>query len=99
MTGIEIIGRESRRWGDGRGSLNPTEINTYLTRTEPKAVVALFLKHYWWRGASVEIAEKTGLPLRTIQRIYEGKPLSQQTTDRLWRFAYQEKLFNLEEPF
>lgn len=96
VTGIDVIGRESRRWGDGRGILDPPEINTYITRAEPEAVVALILNHYWWRGASTIIAEKTGLPLRTVQRIYEGRPTSQENTERLWEFAYQQRLFDLD---
>jgi hypothetical protein len=73
VTAVDIIGRESRRWGDGRGILTPPDVNTYATRTDPEGAVALIRKHYWWPGASGVIAEKTGLSLRTITSIFSGK--------------------------
>ena len=98
VTAVQIIGRESRRWGDGRGILHPPEIKVHLTRTDAEAVVALIRKHYWWWGAAPVIAEKTGLPVRTVSRILNGKKPSQRTTERLWEFAYQQLLFELGHP-
>jgi hypothetical protein len=98
VTAVQIIGRESRRWGDGRGILTPPEIKVHLTRTDAEAVVALIRKHYWRRGAAPLIAEKTGLAVRTVSRILNGKKPSQRTTERLWEFAYQQRLFELGHP-
>lgn len=96
VTAIDIIGRESRRWGDGRGILTPPQINTYLTRTDPEAAAGLIRKHYWWPGAALMIAEKTGLSVRTVSAIFAGKKPSARTTERLWEFAYQQELFRVE---
>ena len=93
VTAVQIIGRESRRWRDGRGILNPPDIKVHLTRTDAEAVVALIRKHYWWRGAAPLIAEKTGLSVRTVSRILAGKKPAPRTAERLWEFAYQQKLF------
>ena len=93
MTAVQIIGRESRRWGDGRGILNPPDINTYLTRTDPEGVAELIRKHYWWPGAAPLIADKTGLSVRTVRAILAGKKPSARSAERLWEFAYQQSLF------
>ena len=97
VTAVQIMGRESRRWRDGRGILNPPDIKVHLTRTDAEAVGVLIRKHYWWRGAAPHIAEKTGLPVRTISRILAGKRPSQRTTERLWEFAYQQRLFDPDQ--
>ena len=96
VTAIQYIGRESRRWGDGRGVLEAPDIKIYTVRTDPEAVVALMRKHYSWRGAAPLIARKTGLPERTVRAILGGRQSSPQSLDRLWRFAYQARLFDLE---
>lgn len=93
VTAVDIIGRESRRWGDGRGILNPPEINTYLTRTDPEAAAALIRKHYWGPGAARLIAEKTGLSVRTVRAILAGKKPTPRSAERLWEFACQQSLF------
>ncbi len=95
VTAVQIIGRESRRWKDGRGILNPPEIKVHLTRTDAEGVAALVRKHYWWRGAAPLIAEKTGLPVRTVSRILAGKKPAPTTAERLWEFAYQQRLFEI----
>ncbi len=97
VTAVQIIGRESRRWRDGRGILNPPEIKVHLTRTDAEAVAVLIRKHYWWRGAAPLIAEKTGLSVRTVSRILAGKRPSQRTAERLWEFAYQQRLFDPDQ--
>ena len=97
VTAIDIIGRESRRWGDGRGILTPPKINTYFTRTDPDGVASLLRTHYWWPGAAIPIAEKTGLSVRTVRAIIAGKKPSPKSTERLWEFAYQQKLVYEEE--
>jgi len=93
VTAVQIIGRESRRWGDGRGILNPPEIYIYLTRTDPEAVAILIRRHYFWPGAAPTIAEQTGLSVRTISSILAGKQPSPRSAERLWEFAYQQRLF------
>jgi hypothetical protein len=93
VTAVDIIGRESRRWGDGRGILDAPEINTYLTRIDPEGAAALIRKHYWWPGAASMIAEKTGLSIRTVSAIFAGKKPSPRSAERLWEFAYQQSLF------
>jgi hypothetical protein len=97
VTAVQIIGRESRRWRDGRGILNPPDIKVHLTRTDAEAVGVLIRKHYWWRGAAPLIAEKTGLPVRTVSRIIAGKRPSQRTAERLWEFAHQQRLFDPDQ--
>lgn len=84
VTAVDIIGRESRRWGDGRGILTPPDINTYATRTDPDGAVALIRKHYWWPGAASLIAKQTGISVRTIRNVLAGKKVSPRTTERLW---------------
>ena len=37
VTAVQIIGRESRQWRDGRGILNPPDIKVHLTRTNAEA--------------------------------------------------------------
>ena len=71
-TSIQYIGRESRRWQDGRGILEAPDISIYTIRTDAEAVVALIRKHYYWRGAAPLIAEATGLPVRTISAVLAG---------------------------
>jgi len=93
VTAVQIIGRESRRWGDGRGILNPPEISIYLTRTDPQAVATLIRKHYYWPGAAAKIASQTGLSVRTVSSILAGKAPSPRSAERLWEFAYQARLF------
>jgi hypothetical protein len=94
VTAVQIIGRESRRWGDGRGILNPPEINIYLTRTDPEAAAALIRKHYYWPGAASIISQQTGLSVRTVSSILAGKPPSPRSAERLWEFAHQQSLFD-----
>ena len=65
-------------------------------RTDPEAVVALIRKYYGWRGAAPIIANATGLPERTVRAILEGRRPSPRTLERLWRFAYQARLFDLD---
>ena len=98
VTAIDIIGRESRRWGDGRGILTPPQINTYLTRTDSEAAAALIRKHYWWPGAASLIADKTGLSVRTVRAILAGKNPTPRSAERLWEFAYQQRLFEDQIP-
>jgi len=93
VTAVQIIGRESRRLGDGRGILNPPDNNIYLARTDPEAVAALIRKHYYWPGAATMIAEKTGLSVRTVSSILAGKPPSPRSAEQLSEFAYQAHLF------
>jgi hypothetical protein len=94
VTAVQIIGRESRRWGDGRGILNPPEMNIYLTRTDPEAVAVLIRRHYYWPGAAPMLAEKTGLSVRTISSILAGKRPSPRSAEKLWEFAHQQSLFD-----
>ena len=92
VTAVDIIGRESRRWEDGRGILTPPSINTYTTRTDPEGVARLIRKHYYWLGAAALIAAKSGLSERTVRAILAGKKPTPRSAERLWEFAYQQKL-------
>jgi hypothetical protein len=95
-TSVQLIGREARRWKDGRGILTPPEVNVYVTSTDAEAVAALVRKHYWWRGAACEIARKTGLTARTVSYILAGGRPSPRTATILCAFAYQQRLFDLD---
>ncbi len=95
VTSIQYIGRESRRWRDGRGILEAPDIKIYTVRTDAEAVVTLIKKHYYWRGAANAIAEATGLPQRTVRAILAGRKPSPKTLERLWEFAYQARLFDV----
>ena len=94
VTASDIIGRESRLWEDGRGILTPPNINTYTTHTDPEGVARLLRKHYYWPGAAKLIAEKTGLSVRTVSAILAGKKPTRRSAERLWEFAYQQRLFH-----
>jgi hypothetical protein len=88
---VDIIGRESRRWEDGRGILTPPNINTFTTRTDPEGVARLLRKHYHWPGAAQIIADKTGLSVRTVRAILAGKKPSPRSAEWLWKFAHQQR--------
>lgn len=45
------------------------------------------------RSSPTLIAEKTGLPVRTVSRILAGKKPAPTTAEQLWEFAYQQRLF------
>jgi hypothetical protein len=92
-TSVQLIGRESRQWRDGRGILKPPETKVYLTKTDIDSVAALIRNHYWWRGAAPLIAERTGLSVRTVRSMLAGQPPSPRSAERLWEFAYQQRLF------
>ena len=61
--------------------------------TDPEAVARLIRKHYHWPGAARLIAEKTGLSVRTARAILAGKKPSLRSTEQLWEFARQQRLF------
>ena len=97
VTAVDIIGRESRRWEDGRGILTPPNINTYTTRTDPEGVARLLRKHYHWPGAAGLIADMTGLSVRTVRAILAGKKPSPRSAERLREYIYQQPLFSIWE--
>jgi hypothetical protein len=93
VTSVRLIGREGRRWRDGRGTFEPPETVTYATKTDPDGVIELLRKHFNWRGAAPTIAEATGLPVRTVSEILAGRraPSLKSAID-LERFVVQHRL-------
>jgi hypothetical protein len=95
-TSIQLIGKESRRWRDTRSILTPPETTTYSTRTDPEALIALIRKHFHWRGAPKYIADRTGLPQRTIRAVVNGQRRpAPKTVKALEQLAIQLRLFDL----
>lgn len=94
VTSVRLIGREARRWRDGRATFEPPEIVTYETRTDPDGAVDLLRRCFNFRGAAPKIARATGLPERTVREIMAGrrKP-SHGTLLSLHAYAIQQRLF------
>jgi hypothetical protein len=93
VTSVQLIGREARRWRDGRGTFEPPEIVTYKVKTDPNGLVALLREHFNWRGAAPVIAEATGLPERTVREILAGRRSpARQSLMALHEFAVQQRL-------
>jgi hypothetical protein len=91
-TSVRLIGREARRWRDGRGTFEPPEIVTYRTKTDPDGVVALLRKQSY-RGAAGDIATATGLPERTVREILAGRRApSSKSLLALHGYAVQQRL-------
>jgi len=93
VTSVQLIGREARRWRDGRGTFEPPETVIYNIRTDPAGLVALLREHFNWRGAAPMIAKATGLPERTVREILAGRRTpSTATLFGLHHFAVQQRL-------
>lgn len=78
--GIMLIGKESRRWGDGRGTLFEAEYLVYEPKPDWDALRRRLLVRFGDRSVATRwLHARTGIPERTLRYFMAGRHPSEAT--------------------